>query len=264
MKLVLQNQKGQKIIGVLEKPAGKIKGTCVVQHGWNSNKESPTIQAVKNAFLESGFQTFNFDTTNSLGESDGNYKESTLELHWKDLKEVVLWVQKQDWFSEPLALAGHSMGGYSVVRYAEEAISEVKYLVPVAPLISGVAFFEMLKTIKPKTFARLKERGLEKLRNNEESDVAKKGYWFQIKELEKHNLLSSVSRLTMPTLLISGANDKACPIEHTRVLFNKIPSDVKEFIIIENVSHNFYKKTAQEECTSAIKKWLSNLPKKQT
>ena len=64
-KLDLQNRKGLKIVGVLEKPSREIKGTCVVQNGWGGHKDKPTVQAMKNAFLEAGFQTFNFDTTHS-------------------------------------------------------------------------------------------------------------------------------------------------------------------------------------------------------
>lgn len=75
-------------MGVLEKPNGETRGTCVIQHGWGSSKSSSTIQAVKNAFLEDGFQTFNFDTTNSFGESDGDYEKSTLGLHAEDFEGV--------------------------------------------------------------------------------------------------------------------------------------------------------------------------------
>lgn len=67
--LELRNRKNKKIVGDLEKPEGEIKGTCIVQHGWGSNRKKVTVQAIKNAFLESGFQTFVFDTTNSYGKA---------------------------------------------------------------------------------------------------------------------------------------------------------------------------------------------------
>lgn len=51
-KLNLKNRKGQKIVGVLEKPKGEIKGTCVVQHGWGGNKERPIVLAMKKGFFE--------------------------------------------------------------------------------------------------------------------------------------------------------------------------------------------------------------------
>lgn len=37
----------------------------------SGSKEQPHILAIQEAFLENGFQTFNFDATNSFNESDG-------------------------------------------------------------------------------------------------------------------------------------------------------------------------------------------------
>ena len=123
-KITLKNRKNQNIVGLLEKPAGEIKGTAVLQHGWGGNKEKSTIQAIKEGFHQAGFQTFNFDTTNGSGESDGDFEKSTLGLLWEDLEDVVKWSQDQDWFSKPLALSGHSKGGYAVARYVEEKFPE--------------------------------------------------------------------------------------------------------------------------------------------
>jgi alpha-beta hydrolase superfamily lysophospholipase len=94
--------------------------------------------ALESAFLKNGFQTFNFDTTNSFNESDGKYAQSRLGLHYEDFEDVVKWAQQQDWFVAPLALTGHSMGGYSAARYAEDYPKEVALTAPIAPVVSGV------------------------------------------------------------------------------------------------------------------------------
>ena len=77
-KLTLQNRKGQNIVGLYTKPDEEVRGTCVVQHGWSGKKEQTHIMAMQDAFLQHGFQTFNFDTTNSFNESDGEYAASRL------------------------------------------------------------------------------------------------------------------------------------------------------------------------------------------
>lgn len=41
--LKLKNKKGQKIIGLFTKPEGEITGTCVIQHGCQAQKNSPTF-----------------------------------------------------------------------------------------------------------------------------------------------------------------------------------------------------------------------------
>ncbi len=252
-KIELKNRKGQKIVGVLEIPKGEIKGTCIVQHGWGGNRNKPTVQAMKGAFLESGFQTFNFDTTNSFGESDGDYEKSTLGLHWEDFEDVTKWAQKQDWFVGPLALTGHSKGGYSAIRYAEEHPEEVSYVVPVAPVASGKMSFEAQKRYHPEKFKELKEKGvIEKI--GKDGNI-KRNYWFQFEERLQHDLFPNITKVTMPVLLIIGSEDTSC-FEQTEVLYNALPEENKEIKIIKGAPHSYYEVKEQEACKRYIRDWL--------
>jgi pimeloyl-ACP methyl ester carboxylesterase len=254
-KINLKNRKGQKIVGVLEKPEGKILGTCIVQHGWGGNKEKPTIQAIKDAFLKAGFQTFNFDSTNTFGESDGDFEKSTLGLHWEDLEDVVKWVQKQEWFIAPLALTGHSKGGYAVAKYAEEHPSEVNYLVPVAPVVSGKLSWEAYEEKNPGGLEKWKSQKVIEQTNRD--GQIRRQHWFQMEERLNHDLLENVNKLTMPTLLIVGSKDTSSLPKHVRMLYDKIPSNKKEMKIIEGASHSFYEPNEIQSCKHIIKDWLS-------
>lgn len=254
-KLTLKNRKDQTIVGDLEQPQGDIRGTCIVQHGWGGHRNKATIQAIKNAFLESGFQTFNFDTTNSFGESDGDFEKSTLGLHAEDLADVVKWSQEQDWFIGPLALTGHSKGGYAVMKYAEEHPDEVSYLVPVAPVISGKLSFEANQKYNKEEFEKWQKEGV-LIRTGSEGDT-KVQHWFQMEERLNHNLLPKASNLTMPILIVVGSEDTSCPAEHQQIMIDAIPSEQKELTIISGAPHSFHKKSEQEECMEIIKSWLT-------
>ena len=255
-RLNLKNRKGQNIVGVLEIPEGEIKGTCIVQHGWGGNKEKSTVQAMKNGFLESGFQAFNFDATNTFGESDGDYEKSTLGLHWEDFEDVTKWVQQQDWFVGPLAITGHSKGGYAVARYAEEHPEEVGYVVPVAPVVSGELSFKEYEARDPEGLKKWKEEGIIETTCDKEPGRVKRKHWFQMEERLQHDLLPSVDKITMPVLLIVGSKDSSC-LGQTKVLFDAIPGGNKEIKIIEGAPHSYYEQSEQEECTNAIKNWLN-------
>jgi alpha-beta hydrolase superfamily lysophospholipase len=252
-RLTLQNRKGLEIVGVLEKPSGEIKGTCVVQHGWGGYKDKPTVQAMKDAFLEAGFQTFNFDTTHSYGESDGDFEKSTLGSFWEDLEDVTKWVQEQGWFIGPLALTGHSKGGYAVTRYAEEHSEEVSYLVPVAPVVSGKMSYEAAKKYRPEEFEKWKRDGVIE-RIGKEGQV-KRQHWYQMEERLQHDLLPNVQKLIMPVLLIVGSRDESC-LEQTEVLYEALPDGNKFIEILEDASHSYYEKPEQEACRKAIVNWL--------
>ncbi|MCD8563955.1 MAG: alpha/beta hydrolase [Candidatus Pacebacteria bacterium] len=131
----LYNRKGLMIIGDLHKPEQNIKGTCILQHGWGGTRKHATIQAMVRAFIENSIQVFVFDTTNSFGESDGDFEQSTLGLHTEDLFDVVDWVLSQDWFIGPLWLSGHSKGGYAVCRYAAAHPHSIDGVVALAPVV---------------------------------------------------------------------------------------------------------------------------------
>jgi len=253
-KITLKNRKGQNIVGLLEKPMGEIKGTAVLQHGWGSRKESNTIQSVKKGFQEAGFQTFNFDTTNSFNESDGDYEESTLGLHWEDFEDVVKWLQEQDWFGGPLAVSGHSKGGYSVVRYAEEHPGEVGFIVSVAPVVSGKLSFEASLKRDPDLLKKWKEEGV---KVSEKNANIKREHWFQMEERLQHDLLPNADRVISPTLFIVGEYDLSCPVEQIRQLYEVMGTEDKELKIITGAPHSFYKKEEQKECSGFITDWLN-------
>jgi dipeptidyl aminopeptidase/acylaminoacyl peptidase len=253
-KLELKNRKDQKIVGVLEKPEGKIKGTCVVQHGWGGNRNKLTVQAIKNAFLESGFQTFNFDTTNSFGESDGDFEKSTLGLFYEDLEDVVKWAQEQECFIGPLALTGHSKGGYSILKYAEEYPKEVSYVVPIAPVVSGKLSFEKYEKNNPEELEKWKKECV-RVRVGKEGNVRKEHY-FQFEERLNHDLIPKAYKLLMPVLIIVGSEDDSCPLEHQQILFNAIPDGNKALEVIEGAPHSYNETSEQEKCKSLIKEWL--------
>lgn len=251
-KLILENRKGQKIVGLLEKPEKEIKGTAVLQHGWGGTKEKPTMQAIKLGFHKVGFQTFNFDTTNSFGESDGEYEKSTLGLHSEDFEDVVMWVKEQCWFFGPLALSGHSKGGYSVVSFVESHPDEVQYLIPVAPVISGKLSFEAYEARSPGGLEKWKKEGY----STSPRKPGVKKHWFQMEERLNHDLLQKADKVTTPTLFIVGSEDESCPPDHVKKLCDILGAKDKELHLINNAPHSFYEIHEQEECTKIISEWL--------
>lgn len=252
-KLILQNRKNQKIVGLLEKPETEIKGTCVVQHGLARNKECPTVLAMTKAFLESGFQTFRFDSTNTFGESDGEYEKSTLGLHSEDLEDITKWVQEQKWYQGPLALTGHSNGGYAVIRYAQEYPDEISIVVPVGPVVSGRLFFEEQAKKQPELLKRWKEEGF--LTEKHYGNTYKKP-WTRVEEFVTHDLFPCAEKITMPILFVVGSNDAVCLPEHIRMLFDTIPKGSKTLEVIDSPSHFFTAIQEQTVLTEVIKNWL--------
>ncbi len=252
-KFELKNRKGQKIVGVLKVPLGGVKGTCVIQHGWGSHKNKRVPKALEETFAEEGFQTFNFDATNSFGESDGDYEKSTLGTFWEDFEDVTNWVQLQDWFKLPLLVSGHSKGGYSATRYAEEYPEKVGYLVAVAPIVSGKLSFETHEKRDPGSLDRWKNQ--EVIEKIDSEGNLKRNHWYQMEERLNHDLLLKVERLTMPTVLIVGDEDDSC-FDQTKILFQEMPKKKASIKILEGLPHSYRTSEHLNTFKMTLKGWL--------
>ena len=72
-----------------------------------------------------------------IGVNSGSLEKARLSTYFEDLNTVIDWAQKQDFFVEPFGLAGHSLGGAAVLKYAEHHSQRVNHLVLIAPVLSG-------------------------------------------------------------------------------------------------------------------------------
>jgi len=257
-KLALKNRKNQNIIAELSIPIGDIKGVCIVQHGYGGFKEQPYMQKLAQAFYDNGFITFNFDATNSFGESEGDYEKATLQLHYEDLVDVVSWVKKQDWFTGKLALTGHSMGGYAVARYGEEYPEQVGYIASIAPVVSGELSWEAYKRNMPEQFNNWKESGWRISESKSKPGLIKKSPWSHMKERLKHDLLLKAENLTMPILFYIGGDDLSCPPNQTQILFDKIPGNNKHIVVNPGVGHVYRTESEIEHLYQSVSKWIEN------
>ncbi|MBT4335499.1 hypothetical protein HOD65_03435, partial [bacterium] len=109
-KVIIKNRKGQGIVVLLE-IAPDQKGLAFVMHGLGGYKEQPHVEVFAKAFLDNNYSVIRFDTTNTFGESDGNYEDATISNYYEDLEDVIEWAKNQEWYQEPFCLAGHSLGG---------------------------------------------------------------------------------------------------------------------------------------------------------
>ena len=244
-------------MGTLTKPIGEIKGTCVVQHGWSGSKDQEHVLAMAEAFLENGYQTFNFDTTNSFNESDGDYGDSRLGLHYEDFEDVVKWAQQQDWFSGKLALIGHSMGGYSAARYAEDYPEEVALTAPIAPVVSGVLRKEAYLKFSPEDLAEWEDKGVLVKESGTTPGLVKESPYGAFVEMQKHDLLPNANKLTMPVFLLTGSDDTSIPPEHVQLLFDAIPHENKEFVVIDGAPHTYREESHLQELKEKLSAWIS-------
>lgn len=234
-------------------------GVGVVLHGLGSTKDKKHIQVISNSLVKNNYISICFDATNSIGLSGGKYEDATMEKHYQDLEDILVWLKKQDFYKVNLILSGSSLGGYAVLRYAEEYPDEVKGVFATAPVISGEMSFESYQKYDVENFKAWEETGWDIRESSSVPGLIKKLPWSHMLERLQHNLLIKVKNLTMPISIIVGDSDVFCPKEHQKILFDLIPTNKKEFHIIKDAPHTFREENHLKQLEEIFDSWLKKI-----
>ena len=254
-KLFIKNRQGLDISVVVDVTKEQ-KGLVFVMHGLGGFKEQLHIQTFAKAFKEEGFTTVLFDTTNTFGESEGTYENATVTNYYFDLIDVINWAKKQQWYEEPFWLIGHSLGGISIALYAENFPEQVKAVAPISTVVSGELHHQNIPKEKLNEFEKT---GWRTSPSQSKPGIIKKLNWLQFSEdIQKYDLLKEVNKLNMPVLLIVGDSDESTPLEHQKILFEKLLGD-KELHVIKGAHHTFRGEVHLVEIKAIIKKWIKNV-----
>jgi pimeloyl-ACP methyl ester carboxylesterase len=258
MKTFINNRQEQKVSVVIEGGDDK-KKLAFVMHGLGGSKDQEHIRAMVEAFLENDYKVVSFDATNSFGESDGNYEDSTVTKHTADLEDVISWAEKQNWYVEPFILCGHSMGGMAIAEFAEKHPEKVKALAPISTLVTGELSFEAHRQ-NPERLGdpdQWKQAGI-RISKSYDGTREKRLKWSHMEDRLTHDILKDVHKLMMPVLLAVGSKDDATPLDHHQILFNELPG-LKELHVIEGALHSFYESHEREELKKIISKWVKKV-----
>jgi len=254
----IQNRRGKQIAVVVE-VAKNPAGLAFVMHGLGGFKEQDHIQVIADAFGERNFTVVRFDTTNSLGESDGRYEDATITSYYEDLEDVIAWAGTQVWYQEPFVLSGHSLGGICTALYAEKFPGKVRALAPVSPVVSGKLSVEAHQHSDAEEFVKWEQTGWKEEESRSQPGIVKRLPWSHIIDRLKYDLIPNVSKLTMPVLLIVGERDTTTPAEHVKLLFDALPGK-KEFHVIKEAPHTFREPEDLQEIKDIFVEWIDSLP----
>ena len=256
-KVFIKNRRGLKI-SVLIEAAENQKGLAFVMHGLGGYKEQPHLEAITESFKENKYTVVRFDTTNTIGESEGDFEDATITNYYEDLEDVIQWSGKQKWYVEPFVLVGHSLGGICTALFAENYPAKVKALAPISTVVSGALSVEAHKRFSPEEFKIWEETGWLEAKSQSKPGVVKRLKWSHIADRLKYDLLIKVDKLTMPVLLIVGENDTRTPLDHQKILFNVLPGP-KELHVIKGSPHTFRDPAHLEELKNLFNQWIKKI-----
>ena len=250
-KIIIKNRYNLNIVILINKPK-EAKGLVFLMHGFGSFKEHPLIELSEKIFNNNGFTTVRFDTTKSIGESDGEMKDGTLTSYYEDLEDVLTWASKQDCYKEPFYLVGHSAGGYCVANYTIKNQEKVKKTILFSPLVSGKLHKETdrIKLI----INKWKEKGIREWESSSSPGVIKQSKYDYIEDSLSHDLLKDAEKIKCPVLLISSEDDVIIPINHQKLLAEKIKGI--SFSVIKDSDHNLSEESTLQEVFKIVNNFI--------
>jgi len=252
-KLFIKNRKQQNIAVLVEK-AENPQGLVFVVHGSGGSKTQDHIEAFAKPFRDSGYSVIRFDATNSFGESDGDQCDATITGFYQDLEDVIAWSRSQDFYQEPFTLCGHSLGGISILLYAQNYPQVVSQLVPIASVLSGPSFIREI--CSQEELAKWKQTGMREY-------VSKKGLKKRLKysfveDALTYNVLDTAHKISVPTLLIVGELEGTRTIAEQQLFLDRLLGK-KELHVIKNAPHTFIAKEHLDETYSIIRNWVKKI-----
>ncbi len=253
-KLFIKNRKNQKIAVIIEQPKNPI-GLAFVMHGLGGFKEQKHIKTFAKACKNNQYTAIRFDTTNTLGESDGKYENATITNYYQDLEDVIKWSKKQKFYQEPFILIGHSLGGISIILYAQKFNKKIKALSPVSTVISGKL---LIKNKNQEEIQKWKKTGWYSKPSTSKPGTVKKLKYSFVKDAFKYNILNKIEKIKIPVLLMVGGKDIGTPPSEQRALFQKLKTN-KELHIIKNAPHTFRNKNHLNQIYKIMDKWLKKI-----
>ena len=256
MRQIIRNKFGEKLELEIERSAQPQKGRLAfVQHGLSGHKGQIMVRRPIEAFLQNGYTVVSFDSRFSFGNSDGPLENATLSSFIADLQTVIDWAKEQSFYAEPFALSGHSLGGGSVLYFAENAPQKVNLLVPVSAMVGGKYFIRSRMLNENAVYQQWKKAG--KLYRELRSHPEKNG-WLSfdvVSDMLKYDLVKNAGTITAATLLITGDSDKSSTIYNNSKLFNALTCR-RQLLILEHCTHLFEQSANGQDLYLATDKWI--------
>ena len=216
----IRNSHGERLDYSFHQGEANSKRIVVLGHGVTGNKDRPFVVALANGLAAAGIPALRFSFSGN-GDSEGEFIDSTISKEVDDLGVVIDALSNYS-----VCYIGHSMGGaVGVLRASRD--KRIKLLVSLAGMVHTKVFAETEFGDVTPDEGFMWDKPDCPLSSVYMDDMARIG-----------SVADFASRITIPWLLVHGAEDDVVPIGESRQIF-ELANEPKELIELEGADHVF-------------------------
>jgi uncharacterized protein len=251
MEVIILENKGQKIFGILHMPEKKKEKVplVVLSHGWGCNHLgtwNAFFPKAARGLAKQGYAVFHFDFRGS-GMSEGTFEEQTVSSEISDLKKVVDVLSKRSEIDlNRIALVGYSQGFYISYMFAtkdKRPKALISWMGQVSDM-SDVFSTQWINESKRKGYM-LSYAGFFKVT-----------YDPFIKDSLKYKSRDALRKVKIPVGLLYGDFDDRVPPSEGEIA-KKFLKGSTDFKIMQDLTHDFTGRVGiQDDVIDITSKWL--------
>jgi alpha/beta superfamily hydrolase len=117
-RITFASSTGPKLAGIIDRPAGELRGWGVFSHGFTLSKDSPAAARVCKQLATDGIGMLRFDAL-GLGDSEGDWGDGSFTVKTNDIVAACQFMAEQGTPAD--ILIGHSFGGAAVIAAARQS-----------------------------------------------------------------------------------------------------------------------------------------------
>ncbi len=239
-----QNDAGERLAGLLERPEGDIAAYAVFAHCFTCSKDIAAASRISRALAAHGIAVLRFDFT-GLGHSDGEFANTNFSTNVADLRSAAQAVHEQ--LGAPGLLIGHSLGGAAVLAVAGD-IPETQAVVTIGAPSSPAHVARLLKDKQ----AEIEAEG--------EAEVNLAGRTFTIKrqflrDIDSQRLAERIRTMHKALLIMHSPVDEIVAIDNASEIF-LAARHPKSFISLDKADHLLTRRADSEYVAVTIAAWV--------
>jgi pimeloyl-ACP methyl ester carboxylesterase len=242
-RVTFRSSTGPNLAGVIDVPAGAIRGWGVFAHGFTLGKDSPAAARICKQLAADGIGMLRFDAL-GLGASDGDWGDGSFTVKVDDIVKACEFMS--DNATPADILVGHSWGGAAVLSAARHSPGVRSVVTVAAPVDPG----HVEKHYDAVVDCVLSEGSAEWMIGGRTLTL-KRAFVEDVRVAHLHDKIKSLHK---PLLILHSPTDNTVGIENASEIF-RLARHPRSFVSLEGSDHFLTKRGQAHRAGRIIGAW---------